>query len=117
MSDNNESADVLRDAKRRSELRTSGNVAHQIVWVLRHSSALQIFGIAMIVVAVVFLVGLIDALLIEAFLVDAHTGQSERGASDALIELGVHGIAAIAGAIIGGFLLLVLALAWMWYRD
>ena len=87
------------------------------MFVLRHSSALQIFGVCLIVMAVIFLVGLIDAVLIDAFLVDAHTRQSESGASDALFQLGIPGVAAIAGAIVGGFLLLVLALAWIWYRD
>ena len=110
-------AESLQNAKRRSERRSSGNFAHQIVYVLRHSSALQIFGVCLVVIAVVFLVGLVDALLIDAFLVDAHTGQSESGGSDALFQLGIHGVAAIAGAIVGGFLLLAVALAWIWYKD
>lgn len=108
---------VRRNPRRRNRKR--GSFGDQVGHLLKNSTPLKIFALCLIIVAIVFLVGLIDAPLIDAFLVDAkpaETGES-HAESDALIELGIHGVAAIAGTIVVGFLFLALALGWIWYRD
>ncbi len=117
MSEKDKAASVLRNPRRRSRKR--GSFGNQLGHLLKDSSPLKVFTLCLIIVAIVFLVGLIDALLIDAFLVDARPAETGEGhaESDALIELGLHGVAAIAATIIGGFLLLTIALVWMWFRD
>ncbi len=115
MADDQHPETAVRNSRRRWA-RRRGGFANQIGPLLKRFSAIKIIALCLVILAFILIVGLVDAFLIDALLVDTPSDGSATD-SEALFELGIYGIAAIVGTVVGALLLGAIALLWMWYRD